>query len=217
MMRAYSEKYLDNAATVFSEMVDYVVNDRNISGDQFMHMFITSGAAKQFERGNPRYIVGRSGIEIADEVLSKTAPDFCSVTPDIREVRTPEYWAGWSLAQYQWYTAKPFGNIMRHLPFSGIVKLYSALHEADITKFNEVADSIITQQSPPTNLKRIRTAAKMTQKKLATESGVTLRSIQMYEQRNKDINKAQAINLAKMARVLGCDIEDLLEIFTKTY
>ena len=36
-------------------------------------------------------------------------------------------------------------------------------------------------------------------------------SIQMYEQRNKDVNKAQAITLAKIARVLGCDIEDLLE------
>jgi DNA-binding Xre family transcriptional regulator len=33
----------------------------------------------------------------------------------------------------------------------------------------------------------------------------------MYEQKNKDINKAQAMTLAKIARVLGCDVEDLLE------
>jgi DNA-binding Xre family transcriptional regulator len=34
----------------------------------------------------------------------------------------------------------------------------------------------------------------------------------MYEQRNKDINKAQAVSLVKIARVLGCEVEDLLEL-----
>ena len=211
MIRAYNEKYLNSASTVFSEMVDYAVNDRNIDGDRFLHMFIISGAAKQFERGNPSYVTGRSGIDIADEVLNKTMPASEPAQLVIRENRTPEYWAGWVLSQYQWYTAKSFESIMRHLPFSNILELYPALHEADITKFNEVADSIIKERNPLTNLKRIRTAAGITQEKLAIESGVHLRSIQMYEQRNKDINNAQAISLVRIARVLGCDVEDLLE------
>ena len=211
MIPGYSERYLNNASTVFSEMVDYAINDRNIDGDQFLHMFITSGAAKQFERGNPRYVAGRSGIEIAEEVLNKTLTGSSPAQLDIRESRTPEYWAGWALSQYQWYTGKSFESIMRHLPFSNIVELYPALHEADITKFNEIADSIISERNPLTNLKRIRTAAGITQEKLAAESGVHLRSIQMYEQRNKDINNAQAISLVRIARVLGCDVEDLLE------
>ena len=42
-------------------------------------------------------------------------------------------------------------------------------------------------------------------------SGVSLRSIQMYEQRNKDINKAQAESLYCLAKALGCTMEDLLE------
>jgi len=88
---------------------------------------------------------------------------------------------------------------------------YPTLHEADITKFNNIADSIISKKNTQTNLKRIRNAAGITQEKLAAESSVSLRSIQMYEQRNKDINKAQAMSLAKIARVLGCDVEDLLE------
>jgi len=33
----------------------------------------------------------------------------------------------------------------------------------------------------------------------------------MYEQRNKDINKAQAITVLKLARTLGCEVEDLIE------
>ena len=43
------------------------------------------------------------------------------------------------------------------------------------------------------------------------ESGTALRMIQLYEQRNQDINKAQAITLTRIARTLGCEVEDLLE------
>ena len=57
----------------------------------------------------------------------------------------------------------------------------------------------------------MHTTAGITQEKLATKANVSLRSIQMYEQRNKDINKPQAITLAKISRVLGCEVEYLLE------
>ena len=62
-----------------------------------------------------------------------------------------------------------------------------------------------------TNLKRIRTTYGCTQAELAKRSGVSLRSIQMYEQRNKDINKESAEALYRISRVLGCTMEDLLE------
>jgi len=70
---------------------------------------------------------------------------------------------------------------------------------------------MINKESPVTNLRNLRNIVGITQEKLAKESGVSLRSVQMYEQRNKDINKAQAITLVKMSRVLFCEIEDLLE------
>ena len=47
--------------------------------------------------------------------------------------------------------------------------------------------------------------------KLFSVSGVSLRSIQMYEQHNKDINKASAETVLSLAKVLGCTMEDLLE------
>ncbi|MBO4761965.1 MAG: helix-turn-helix transcriptional regulator, partial [Lachnospiraceae bacterium] len=62
-----------------------------------------------------------------------------------------------------------------------------------------------------TNLKRIRSSYGCTQSELANRSGVSLRSIQMYEQRNKDINKASAETLYRISKVLGCNIESLLE------
>ena len=60
-------------------------------------------------------------------------------------------------------------------------------------------------------MKRIRTAYGCTQAELAKRSGVSLRSIQMYEQRNKDINKASVDTIYRIAKVLGCTMEDLVE------
>jgi transcriptional regulator with XRE-family HTH domain len=62
----------------------------------------------------------------------------------------------------------------------------------------------------PARLQTIRRAAGLTQKALAEQSGAALRMIQLYEQRDKDINKASALSLAKIAHVLGCEVEDLL-------
>ena len=75
----------------------------------------------------------------------------------------------------------------------------------------DIADERIREHFKDTNLKRIRTAYGCSQSELARLSGVTLRSIQMYEQRRKDINKASADTLYSIAKVLGCSIEDLLE------
>ena len=46
---------------------------------------------------------------------------------------------------------------------------------------------------------------------LAEKSGVSLRMIQQYEQRAKDINRASGTNLFALARTLGCNMEDLME------
>jgi len=62
-----------------------------------------------------------------------------------------------------------------------------------------------------TKLKKVREAAGLSQSELAKKSGVSLRSIQMYEQRQNNIDKAQGHTLYKLSVALGCDIEDLLE------
>ena len=62
------------------------------------------------------------------------------------------------------------------------------------------------------NLKNIRTQRGYNQKQLSEISGVNLRMIQHYEQGVKDINLAQATTLYKLAQVLKCGMEELLEI-----
>ena len=60
-------------------------------------------------------------------------------------------------------------------------------------------------------LKTLRKAIGMSQQELSKKSNVSLRSIQLYEQRQKSIDKAQAITLYRLAQTIGCQIEDLLE------
>lgn len=92
-----------------------------------------------------------------------------------------------------------------------IYKMYPTLHEASEEKFADVANSILERKKLPTKLQTIRKAIGLSQKELSEKSGVTLRMIQQYEQRAKDINKASACNLFALARTLGCKAEELLE------
>lgn len=61
-------------------------------------------------------------------------------------------------------------------------------------------------------LKQARENRGLSQSQLATASGVSVRMIQHYEQGVRDINKAQAINVVRMADALQVDIKDILEI-----
>lgn len=97
------------------------------------------------------------------------------------------------------------------ISFEDLQNMYYTLHEADISKFVDIVDSRIKECFSETNLKHIRSAYGYTQSELAKASTVSLRSIQMYEQRNKDINKASADTIYSLAKALGCAMEDLIE------
>lgn len=60
-------------------------------------------------------------------------------------------------------------------------------------------------------LQERRKAAELTQAKLAEASGVNIRMIQAYEIDRKDINQAAAQTVKKLADVLGCLVEDLID------
>lgn len=51
----------------------------------------------------------------------------------------------------------------------------------------------------------------MSQRELSELSGVPLRTIQQYEQQQKNINKAQVEYLVRLSQTLCCEITDLLE------
>ena len=87
----------------------------------------------------------------------------------------------------------------------------SELHEASKEKFVETLNRIICNKHLPIRLQKRRNDAQLTQKELAGRSGVKLRTIQQYEMRAKNINKAAAETLLQLAQVLLCNMEDLIE------
>lgn len=89
--------------------------------------------------------------------------------------------------------------------------MYPLYHEMDVTRFYEEMERRYKEASKETNLARIRKNYSLSQSELAKLSNVNLRSIQLYEQRVNDIDKAEAHTLFKLAVVLKCNIEDLLE------
>lgn len=202
MIHAYNEIYLDNAMETLAEMFSYAPDARQ--ADVLFQHFIMSGIAHQFGRGNPRYI-NMPSQALFNEVTRGKIP----LIQPYSYGRSPEYWCGFVLAYYQWHTGLGFEQIGRRLPPSKIISMYNPLHEASMEKFVEVANNIVFQRE--TNLARYRKNANLTQKELSTLSNISLRAIQLYEQRRLDINMAPAVKLFQLSRILGCYIEDLLE------
>lgn len=60
-------------------------------------------------------------------------------------------------------------------------------------------------------LKKIRIEKGLTQKQLADKADVHLRMIQNYEGGQRNINGAAVLTIYRLAKVLECDMEDLIE------
>lgn len=211
MTPAYQEIYLDNTMSSMGEAFDYAVNDCGIAGGDFVKMLIGSPICHKIENGEPAYLAGKSGIEIVRECVQSTTGKLLTVEPQVRYERSPEYWSGWAVAYYQWQSSRKYSEIFKAITFDDLLRMYTTLHEADVTKFADIVDNKVRETFPDTNLKRLRTIYGCSQNELAQLSGVSLRSIQMYEQRQKDINHASVSSIRSIAKVLGCTIEDLIE------
>ena len=89
--------------------------------------------------------------------------------------------------------------------------MYIPYHEMDIRQFTDRMDELYLESKKGTNLKILRKYAGMSQKELAEMSGVPLRTIQQYEQRQKNINRAKVEYLIRLSQSLSCEITDLIE------
>lgn len=211
MTTAYDELYLGRARITLGSMLHFAVYDLERDISAFFENFISSGLSYRFGRGEPKVTVGISGAELANEVIYRTTGRECEVKPSPIYDKSPEYWAGWALAYYEWHKNISFEQINNIVPISDVVSLYDPLHEADIMKFVEVMDARIDEKIRKDQLARLRTYAKLTQKALAENSGVSVRMIEQYEQGKKDINKASAETVYKLSQALGCSMEDLIK------
>lgn len=211
MIHAYDKIYLEKARTALGRMLDFAVYDLKYDISVFFGLFLSSNIAERFETGDFTLLVGMSGVELAYAVLEASNVHVRRIQPKYAADRSEEYWTGWALAYYQWETALCFSEIVEAVPIQEIQALYSPYHEMDIRQFCDKMNELYKAAHPETNLKRLRQNAGLSQRQLAELSGVPVRTIQQYEQRQKRINKAQAEYLVMLSRTLCCGVEDLME------
>lgn len=211
MIHAYQEIYLSKAQASLGDAFDYAINTCHIPGSDFIKLFVASSISARLEKGEPAYLAGKSGIEIAVDIVLESTGKLLEDEPQEHIGRSCAYWIGWAVCYYQWFSARSFNDIFDVFSYDDLSNMYYKLHEADISKFVYIADEKMHEHFKDTNLKRFRRSYGCTQSELAKRSGVSLRSIQMYEQRKKDINKANAIALYSISKVLGCSMESLIE------
>ena len=124
MIHAYDKVYLDKARIALGRMLDFAVYDLKYDICEFFELFITTGVAGQFGKGDFTLIAGMSGVELAYEVLERSNVEFKRIKPNYAANRSEEYWTGWALAYYQWETAIESNHPAKHARTSwGLVRI----------------------------------------------------------------------------------------------
>lgn len=206
----FGTEYLDDTRETLGALFDIGVNQWGIQGEALAQAFVASGVAQEFERHNPVFVSGKSALELLRLLqpylnCAEDSPTKAQIVP------LKDYWLGWILAYYQYKTGKPYQYIFDAIPYDELVGMYYPLHEAPEEKFVEILNERLQWAHLPTRLSRQRKICGISQKELAEKTGVSLRSIQLYEQRQKNINHAAAETLYRLAFVLHCSMENLLE------
>ena len=108
---AYSPLYLSKASRAVGNMLHDAVVGFGMDGEDFLKRFIQSDIAEEIESGNPKYIAGKSGLELFLEVMEKTTGKAYDTELIESYERSPVYWVGWMLTHYQWYSGRTFKSI----------------------------------------------------------------------------------------------------------
>lgn len=237
MIRAYDEMLLPRACDSLGRMLDFSVYSLRMDAVSMLDLFAASGLASLFGEGSTRLICGMSGIELAYEVLDRSGIAYERTTPRHTRSLSGEYWCGSALARVQWETGAPFEQILETFPVSSFIAEYSSERTAfldglpldisaderserlrgfGMSMSSAAAQSFISEKSgggrsADTPLKLMRIKNGLSQSALARASGVPVRTIQQYEQRQKDLSRARAEYLIMLSTALHCSPAALLE------
>ncbi len=166
-IHAYHEIYVNKVQTRLGIAFDYAINVCLIPGEEFTELFCRSQVCRSLERGESRYALGKSGIEILVDVIEETTGRAPEIKPECRFFRTKEHWIGWTAAYCQWYTDRSFRELFTSIPYSDFEKMYTTLHEADISKF---MDKLGMDEDEPITAKMITRSIEKAQKKVESHN-----------------------------------------------
>lgn len=137
MTPAYDKLYLSVAQKCLAGMLDYFVNHLGYSLREAWKLFLESPLSARFEQGDCSVVAGRSGPELAMDILWEKQIPFTKDEPSISQGRSREYWVGWALAYYQWDNGLTFAEIEKKVPIEKVRTMYMPYHEMDIKQFRD--------------------------------------------------------------------------------
>ena len=155
-----------------------------------------------WERGDARYLAGRSGDELFTELTGRpTDPEEHDFELSAGE------WCGRVLCRAQWEFGCTFEALLKTVSLAELQRMFSSRRRAPV---GETVDALHDRLYPGSALKSLRLRRGLSQTQLALVSGVTLRSIRAYEQGDLDISKAQYDTLCALAHSLQCSVPELM-------
>lgn len=220
-----------------AHMLDFAVHDLRQDASAFFDLFAVSELADRYGRGDIRLITGTSGVELAYRVLETSGiiPD--RVSYRYTSGRSREYWTGYAVGRYQMERSVSFSDIIKAVPVKEMIALCDGYRDSEIrliteslswkdtltipehmneAHYNDFSSRLSTaitaaHASQDTRLKTLRLRSGYSQSGLAAASGIPVRTIQQYEQRQKDISKAAFESIIKLAAAIGCEPSELIE------
>lgn len=136
---AYSELYILDAQKTIAHSFDYAVNKMNLSLEEYASKFLSFKYLNLLETGDPHYLAGMSGIELAKEICGKENIDFGNLPYNPKV----EYWTGWILSYYQWAKNTNYKKILSKFPIEKFKKAYPTFHECNKNRMIEYMDEVI--------------------------------------------------------------------------
>lgn len=134
---AYEPSYVEEVMFNMGYMCHCSVALFNTPLEELFPKFIDSPFAYGIEHGEPHYMVGFSGKEMAEGVLHKR-----SSVKYYFDMGNIYMWVGHSIALVQWYTGYPFKRILEMQPLSVWYYMYNVYHTMDESKLLEWADGV---------------------------------------------------------------------------
>lgn len=210
-MFTYIDHYTENAIDNFANALDYVYVDQKKDIKNFIDMFIKCGLAKEYYLLNPVYVLGLSGKELVKKTYELNNIIYKERRIKKTYKKSIAYFVGVISLTYCYRRDIPIEIFFKKVKIDDLFKLYYPLHEADITKIIKILDEYLKKKSETTNLAYYRKILKLTQKELADLSGISVRSISLYEEKEKDISKASYATVEKIARALHTEPKNIIE------
>lgn len=208
MIHAYDEMYVEGAMQRLGDMLEYACLDCGYDPDSFWKMFLDSSMARRFEIGDVSVIAGKSGPELAREILYDIDHRLECPEPAWREDRSDLYWSGWVLAYFQWYENLPFSEIWNSISIRMLQKMYPTLHEADISKAVEIMEGMI-KKARKSLVQDLRLVRGLTQQELADRAHMTVSQLQRIEYGERKVENLSLRTALALAKALGVNVEEL--------